>query len=253
MKWIRIIGLIFGINLALYPNCYAKTYIIGVDQINPPMSTRTDNADHFIGFEIDIMDEICRRLRMDCGFQAVRANQIIETLESGKIDFAMDSIIIPKFRLYGLVLSLPYLPSYGQFMALKSSSINKIDDIPGKTIGVRLGAFQVNIDSDMYIKHMFKDTPKIKSYYTISELLAALEEKEVDVVFINRYATNYWSSTNQGLYKLIGDAAYMGNGYGIMSTNEYRPIMASINSSIMAMMDDGTYDKIYQRYFATFQ
>lgn len=251
MRWIRIIGVLLSIITSSF--CYAKVYVIGVDQINPPMSTRTDSADHFIGFEIEIMTEICRRLQIDCTYQAVRSNQIITTLELGKIDFAIDSIIIPKFRLYGLVLSLPYLPSYGQFMTLKNSSIEKIDDIPGKTIGVRLGAFQVNIDSDMYIKHIFKDVPKIQTYNTISELLAALESEEVDVIFVNRYATNYWYNTNPNLYKLIGDAAYLGNGYGIMSTNAYRTIVSSMNTTIVAMMDDGTYDKIYQRYFASFQ
>jgi ABC-type amino acid transport substrate-binding protein len=253
MRGIKFLGYLLSLILAFSSTSYAKTYVIGVDQINPPMSTRTDNADHFIGFEIDIMDEICSRLKMDCTYQAVRANQIITNLELKKIDFAIDSIIIPKFRLYGLILSLPYLPSYAQFMTLKSSSINKIEDITGKTIGVRLGAFQVNIDSDMYIKHMFKETPKIKSYFTMSELLAALEEQEVDIIFANRYATNYWNNANQGLYKFIGDAGFMGNGYGIMSTNDYRSIMASINTTIMAMMDDGSYDKIYQRYFASFQ
>lgn len=251
MRWITIIG--FLLSLSLHNVCQAKTYIIGVDQINPPMSMRTDSADHFIGFEIDIMNEICARLRMSCAYQAVRASQIITNLELGKIDFAIDSIIIPKFRLYGLILSLPYLPSYGQFMTLKNSSINSIDDIPDKTIGVRLGAFQVNVDSDMYIKHMFAKPPKIISYYTISELLEGLEDHEIDVAFVNRYAANYWESANRNLYKFIGEPAYLGNGYGIMSTTQNSPLMSSINAVITTMLNDGSYAKIYQRYFATFQ
>lgn len=251
MRWITLIG--FLLSLSFHNLCHAKTYIIGVDQINPPMSTRTDSADHFIGFEIDIMNEICSRLRMACTYQAVKANEIITNLELGKIDFAIDSIIIPKFRLYGLILSLPYLPSYAQFMALKTSAIAKIEDIPDKTIGVRLGAFQVNVDSDMYIKHMFSKPPKITSYYTISELLEALEDHDVDVVFANKYAADYWYNTNQNLYKMIGEPAYLGNGYGIMSTTQYSPIMSSINSVILTMMSDGTYARIYQRYFSNFQ
>lgn len=251
MRWIRRVGAVLCISLHCF--CYAKTFVIGVDQINPPMSIRTDSADHFIGFEIDMMNEICARTKIDCSYQAISANQIISNLERGKIDFAIDSIIIPKFRLYGLILSLPYLPSYGQFMALRGSSIETTEDIPNKTVGVRLGAFQMNIDSDMYIKHMFKQPPTIKTYYTISELLEALNDKEVDVIFVNRYASNYWSNTNKGLYKFIGNAAYLGNGYGIMSTIQYQGIMSSINATIVAMMDDGTYDKIYQRYFANFQ
>ncbi len=251
MRWIRIVGVLLSITLPVVG--YAKALVIGVDQINPPMSTRTDSADHFIGFEIDIMNAICGRMHQDCIFKAVRASQIIPALEEGRIDFAMNSIIIPKFRLYGLILSLPYLPSYGQFMTLTSSSIKTVSDIPKKTIGVRLGAFQVNTDSDMYIKHIFKEQPKIKPYYTVSELLAALDAGSVDVIFTNRYATNYWYNANQGLYKFIGEPAYLGNGYAIMSTTQYLSVMEFINKAIKAMMDDGTYDKIYQRYFSNFQ
>jgi len=251
MRWIWIVCVLLCMVLSVV--CHAKAVVIGVDQINPPMSTRTDSSDHFIGFEVDFMNEVCTRVHLDCVYQAVRASKIISALEAGKIDFAVNSIIIPKFRLYGLVMSLPYLPSYGQFMTLMSSSIKSISDIPKKTIGVRLGAFQVNTDSDMYIKHMFPEPPKIKSYYTVSELLAALEEREVDVIFTNKYATNYWYSANHGLYKFIGEPAYLGNGYGIMSTTQYESVISSINKAIKAMMDDGTYDKIYQRYFSSFQ
>lgn len=252
MRWIRIISVL--LSLSWYGLAYAKVFVVGVDQINPPMSMRTDSDDHFIGFEIDIMNEICSRLRIDCAYHAVHANQIILSLEAGKIDFAIDSIIIPRFRLYGLILSLPYLPSYGQFMTLaNTTSITTVPDIAKKIIGVRTGVFQVNIDSDMYIKHIFSNTPTIKTYRTISELLAALEEKDVDVIFTNQYATNYWYNVNQGLYKFIGDPAYLGNGYGIMSLTKNQAIMASINSTIKIMMDDGTYAKIYQRYFAGFQ
>lgn len=248
-KWIFCVLL----GLLLSALSYAKSLIIGVDQINPPMSIRTDGVQHFIGFEIDIMNEICKRAHLDCVYQSIRASRIIDALEQGQIDCAIDSIIIPKFRLHGLVMSLPYLPSYGQFMTLASSPIKSMDDIPKKSIGVRLGAFQVNVDSDMYIKHIFIEPPKIKPYYTISELLAALEEEEVDIIFTNKYATNYWYNTNQGLYKFIGEPAYLGSGYGIMATVQHESVIAKMNLAIQAMMEDGTYDKLYQRYFANFQ
>ena len=250
MMWIRTMVVV--ICITMHGFCDAKTYIIGVDQINPPMSIRADSSDHFIGFEIDIMNEICSRLKLDCAYKAVRANQIINDLEMGTIDFAIDSIIIPKYRLYGLVLSLPYLASSDQFMALSSSPIQTVDDISSKVVGVRLGAFQMDVNSDMYIKHLFKSLTRIKGYYTMSELLEALKNKEVDVIFANTYASNYWATSNKEMFKFIGDKADIGNGYGIMSIAQNQLIMASINAAIEAIMDEGTYDKIFQRYFANF-
>ncbi|PJD92874.1 MAG: ABC transporter substrate-binding protein [Legionella sp.] len=251
MQWIRVfLGLI-----ALYAShfAYAESVVIGVDQINPPLSTKTDNTPHFIGFELDIMNEICTRLKLTCTYQSVVANQIITTLESGKIDLAIDTIIIPNFRLYGLILSLPYLPSNAKFMTLKSSPINTLADIPNKRIGVRLGAFQVNLESDMYIKHLFKQPLTIKGYFNMSELLAALANNEIDVIFANQLGVNYWFNTNKDMYKFIGNVVEIGNGYGIMATPKYQRLMVGINECIQQIMADGTYDTIYQRYFTQFQ
>ncbi len=251
MKWMRIcLGLIalYGCHVS-----YAESVVIGVDQNNPPLSMRTDSADHFIGFELDIMNEICTRLRLTCTYQAVIANHIITALESGKIDLALDTIIIPDFRLYGLILSLPYLPSNGKFMALKNSSIKTIADIQSKRIGVRLGAFQVNLGADMYIKKLFNQPLTIKSYLTMSELLAALNDNDIDVIFANQFGVNYWFNANKDMYKFIGESIEIGNGYGIMSTPKYQKLMLSINDCIQQIMADGTYDMIYQRYFTQFQ
>ncbi|HVT62803.1 MAG TPA: transporter substrate-binding domain-containing protein, partial [Legionellaceae bacterium] len=248
MKWLKsCLGLLLSINV------YAAPIVIGVDQINPPLSTRTDSASHFIGFEVDIMNEICTRMKWTCTYQSVITNQIITALESETIDFAIDTIIIPNFRLYGLILSLPYLPSNGRFMTLQDSSIKTLNDIPNKRIGVRLGAFQVNLESDMYIKHLFKVPLNIKGYLNMSDLLAALNEHEVDVIFANELGLNYWYNTNKNMYKFIGATYQIGNGYGIMSTPKHQQLMLAINEIIQNIMADGTYDMIYQRYFTNFQ
>lgn len=250
MKWMKLgVTCWFICSLSLVS---AQTIVIGAESMNPPFSTRTDSS-HFIGFEIDIMNEICNRLQLTCVYQAIVTNQIIYSLESGKIDLAIDTIIIPSFRLYSLILSLPYLASSSQFMTLKESNIQTIDDVAKKVIGVKLSAFQINVLSDLYVRHLFKTEISVKGYLTLPELLAALENHEVDVVFENPYSLNYWNNSNPGRYKFVGESYHMGNGYGILAPYKSQQLIMDMNRIIKNIMADGTYDMIYKRYFAQLQ
>lgn len=250
MKWMILCCCLI---LSFFKSAYAETLVIGTDQINPPMATKTDNSSHFIGFEVDMMNEICARLKLTCIYRAVIANEIISALETKKIDLAISSIVIPNFHLDGLIFSLPYLPSNAQFMTLKTSPINNFMEIPGKTIGVSLGAFQNNLSSDMYLKHLFDANLKIIGFHNMAELLAALDDHKVDVIFANQVAVDYWYYNNSALYKFIGKPVHIGNGYGILTTAKYSHLIDAVNEVIHQIMIDGTYDLIYQRYFTSFQ
>jgi ABC-type amino acid transport substrate-binding protein len=105
----------------------------------------------------------------------------------------------------------------------------------------------------MYINHVFKSIPKVKVYNSIPELIDALGTKKVDVIFVTKYTSDYWTNANQGDYKLIGDSFDIGGGYGIMTLTQNQSIMVSMNAVIRAMMDDGFYSKIFQRYFGAFR
>ncbi len=250
MKWIFLCSgmLMFLLN----GPCHAESVVIGTDQINPPMARKTDSSSHFIGFEVDIMNEICSRLHLTCAYQAVVANQIIQKLQSTEIDLAINTIIIPNTKLEGLIFSLPYLPSNAQFMTLQSSSIKNFVDISNNTIGVSLGAFQENLAKDMYLKHIFNSKLKIKGYHNMAELLSALETHKVDTIFSNKVTLDYWYYNNSSLYRMVGEPVQTGNGYGILATEKYQPLIEDINKAIHQIMADGTYDRLYERYFSDF-
>lgn len=250
MKWISVYYLVMNI---CYATCYAENVVIGVDQMNPPMSTKTDSASHFMGFEIEIMNAVCSKLKLSCSYHEVIANEILNELDAGHIDLAMDSIAIPKFHMEGLIFSLPYLTSNAQFMTLSTSNMSSFSEIGDKTIGVRLGAFQRNLESDMFLKHIFKTKLQIMGYRTMAELLTALRDHDVDVIFANKVSVDYWHDNNKHLYKYIGNPLQIGNGYGILATSKHEHLMIAINDTIHKMMEDGSYDIIYQHYFAPFQ
>lgn len=224
--------------------------IIGVAASYPPLSTQADKKSHFFGFEIDLMNEICNRLKITCEYRPIIVSKIMPALATGKLDLAMAAIVRPTAIPSGFIFSLPYLESYGQFMTLKKSTINNLQDIQNKTVGIRLSTTEGGHLFRDLLEQVFHNQVNVVEYTTLDDILIALVNDDVDVLFGNKVAVQYWYQNNMELYKLVGDPITIGNGYAIMSLEKNNPLISQINIIITEMINDGTYKKIYETYFS---
>lgn len=241
-KWFLIIGLLFT-------NTYAKTLIIGTAAGSPPLSYQVSSKNHFYGFEVDLMSEICRRVNATCEFKPVIVSTIVDEINSGKINFAIAAIILPSTLEKEYVFSLPYLDSGGQFMSLKGSKINNPNDIRGKRVGVRRSTFNHGSIFKDLVLNIYNNQIKVVEYTTMNDLFMGLSKKEVDVIFSNELPIRYWYRQHKHLYNLVGSEIPLGNGYSIMAKRIFRMQMIQMNEALLDMMGDGTYLKIYAHYF----
>ena len=237
----------------VFTNTNAQPVIVGTPSGNPPLSYLVDNKNHFYGFEVELMNDICRRMDVQCEFKTLVVGNILEEFASGKIDFAIAAIIAPDTPMPNFVFSLPYLQSGGQFMTLKESKINNPGDIKGKTVGVRRGTLHGGNLFREVVLTIYDQQIKVIDYPTMHDLLLGLSNNEVDVIFSNELPIKYWYHQNQELYKLIGTEIPFGNNYSIMASNKYKMQMALVNHALLDMIADGTYLKIYNNYFSFLQ
>ena len=237
--------LLFLFLLLALPLSHAQVLLIGTTAQNPPFNSIADQKDHFYGFDIDIMGEICQRIQMRCKFTPVKFNDLFPQIKTGKIDLAIAAIIITANRQQDFLFSLPYLESNAQFMTIQQSSINKPEDIEQKRVGTRLGT-----PFEQLALKVYKDQIKSVEFTDIAELLDSLTNKTSDVVLMDAQAAKNWYANNSNLYKLIGSDIPVGNGYGIMANKGQTKLMTQINQALLNLEADGTYLKIYTRYFS---
>lgn len=236
--------------LLLMPVTYAKKLIIGAAAAEPPMSMLIEGKGGFSGFEIDMMQEICKRIQADCTFRTLIPSDLILDLDSKKIDLGIAAIIIPAPGTYlGLSFSIPYLPSSTQFITTKDSKINSLDDIKNKVVGVRLGSLFGKTMFGDFVLSLFDGKVKVNFYLSMDDVWGALKDKRIDVAFSNTQPVEFWYVNNPGQFKLIGKPIPIGNGYGIAGRADEQELMIEINKAILAIEEDGTYEKIYSRYF----
>jgi ABC-type amino acid transport substrate-binding protein len=224
--------------------------LIGVSGQNPPFSTQIDVNNHFFGFEIDLMNEVCNRIKIKCEYRSVIVSKIIPELISKNINLSIAAIIRPSTPVEGFIFSLPYLPSAAKFMTLKDSPINSPGDIQDKTVGVRRGTLAGGFLFADLVLQKYQNKVKMVDYVTTDALILGLSNKEVDVLFTNAVVVDYWYYNHMDMYKIIGADISVGEGYSIMATTGNEMLMSKINNALQGIFSDGTYLKIYNTYFS---
>ena len=233
------------ISLFILPVIQTQALTIGTMSNNPPLSSLADKHNHFFGFEIDLMLEICSRIKLPCTFKSVLMKKIQPDLMAKKIDLAIATYIISNKPLPGFIYSLPYLASNAEFIVNKNSSITTQANMQNKTVGVRHGTL---FDDLLY--QLYGDDVNIIKYMTIDELISALDNRDIDAALTDAVAADYWVTNSDGQYRIVGKKIPIGEGYGILANVGEEPLMLKINHALQSMMIDGSYVKIYSRYFA---
>lgn len=227
---------------------YCAPIKVGVLQFAPPFSAKSDASNHYYGFVIELMNTICRRLHESCEYVAIPSNGELYGLDNHVFDITFTPSPMTASLPDKYIYSLPYLPSYGQFLTLKSSPINSNDDITFKKIGY----YRIDFRQSP-ILNAYNTTNKFIEYDDPGELINALMAKNIDVMIINRQAAKYIAGTllSEGTskIKLIGDKIYIGSGYAIIALRSNSALIDKINSILLDMEKDGTYLQIYNEYF----
>jgi ABC-type amino acid transport substrate-binding protein len=215
---------------------------VGVIKFAPPFSSLGAN-NTFFGFYIDLMNEICKRINETCKYKAVTLDKQMTDLDTGVIDITFPPSSIPQNIFPNYVYSIPFMTSNGQFLAL-SPNIKSIADLKNKKIGV----LQESHLEDILL--LYTSLDNIKEYIKPQDLLLALENNEIDAVLLNVNFVRYIISNQIVKSTLVGKPISLGNGYGILALKLNAPIINRINKALLEIENDGTYEIIYNKYFA---
>ncbi|MCL9684403.1 transporter substrate-binding domain-containing protein [Legionella sp. EUR-108] len=239
MRSVYILYLFFCLLTA---NAHAQNLVIGTLSNDPPFEFK--EAPHtFSGFDIDIMNEICKKMERQCTFKTFNFHKLFGALNEGKIDLAIAAIIITPERKRHFLFSLPYKFNYQQFITLAHSSLQHSSQLRGKRIGIYKGSPE---QSAVYNK--FKGHVEIKLYDHVDELVFALKNKKVDAIVLEYPRAMYWLSNTKD-FKLLGHQFRAGEGYGIVAKLGKEHLIQQVNQALERMEKDGSYLQIYQLYF----
>lgn len=220
----------------------SKTLLVGLDDSYPPMEFR-DEKNNLAGFDIDMANEIGKRLGVKTQFVTTDFNGILLALKSGKFDIIIASLSITDERKKEIDFSKSYLDG-GQIIIIKkgTTSIKKATDLTGKTLGVQLGT----TGEQAAIK--VQASKEVKKYDKITEALHDLSIGRVDCVIADKQVGEYYISKETNSFTVLSDTLTK-EPTGIGFKKDDSNLKTAIQKALDNATADGTMGKLSIKWF----
>lgn len=217
----------------------------------PPFAS-PDAAGNWVGWEIEIIDAVCEAAGLDCVLTPTAWDGIIPALISGRIDTIMASMSITEDRLQTIDFSEPY---YNTPTAIVGRRDMDIEPTPEGLAGLVLGV-QVATIHQTYAQTYFEGATELRPYQTQDEANQDLAAGRIDATQADSLAMEDFLETPEGQCCEIkgfvaNDPAILGRGAGAGVRKGDDELREAINAGIAAILENGVYDEITARYFAT--
>ena len=113
--------------------------VVGANIGNVPWEF-ADRDGSFIGFEIDLVNEVAKRLGRSTRILNIPFAGLFAAVQSGRIDVALSSMTITDKRLASVSFAQPYYDSAQCLTVLRASDVAGLSDMRGKVVGVDTGS-----------------------------------------------------------------------------------------------------------------
>lgn len=218
----------------------AKNLVVGCDTNFMPFEFKQDGK--YVGFDIDLWDAVAKDLGLKYELQPMDFNGLIPALQTGNIDVAIAGMTIKSKREEVVDFAYPYYDA-GLLLMVRADDkkINGIEDLSDKVVATKLGTTSADYAKAAKVKEV-KLFPNIDAAYM--ELLS----KGADAVLFDSPAILYYIKTEgKGAVKTVGPL-YQGQSYGI-AFPQGSPLREKVTIAILKLKEDGTYAKIYKKWF----
>lgn len=119
-------------------------------------------------------------------------------------------------------------------------SINGPDDLAGRTVGTTRGS-----TSGAYLRD---HKAQVQEFALIDDAYAALLAKTIDAVVFDAPALRYYvAHDGKGQVQTVGDIFHK-EDYGIVFPTD-SPLRKQVNEALLALREDGTYGRLYDKWF----
>jgi|GEM_PF-846921 len=245
-RWLVLLGLLYA-SISVSFAADIEELRVGITPFSPPFVIQS-NLETFYGFDISTMDYVCTALEKKCVYIPLDYDDLIEATHLGLVDVAIGSIVITITRSQFVLLSIPYLPSNGQFIGKMDFNHEKpfnFQSLGGLSVGVLKGSkFEDNL---LHIQAEKK--PKIIEYEKDSDMVEALRIGRIDLAFVGEPKARYWSNHSGGQFKRIGKPFYVGYGFSI-AVNPNDPILLrDVNAALIRYRESSDFKQNYDMYF----
>ncbi|HEF4760510.1 TPA: ABC transporter substrate-binding protein [Pseudomonas putida] len=233
-----------AVTLAFSAGAMAETLKMGIEAAYPPFNNK-DASGQVVGFDREIGDALCAKMKVECSVVTSDWDGIIPALNAKKFDFLISSMSITDERKQAVDFTDPYYSNKLQFIAPKNVDFKTDkDSLKGKVIGAQRATL-----AGTFLEDKFGDDITVKLYDTQENAYLDLTSGRLDGILADKYVNYEWLKSDAGRsYEFKGDPVEESDKIGI-AVRKGDPIREKLNVALKEIVADGTYKKINDKYF----
>jgi polar amino acid transport system substrate-binding protein len=206
----------------------------------PPFNF-VDEKNQLTGFDVEIGQEIARRIGITAAPLSTAWDGIIAGLLANKYELICGSMAITAERLKSIDFSDPYYRSGAQVFVKKDSSIKSAKDLEGKKVGVTLGT--------TFEKWIRENIPNVdvRTYKGDPDIILEVSSGRIDALITDKIVGALAIKDKGAPLQLVGELLYE-EKMGIALRQNNPELKAAINGALAEMKNDGTYHDLYVKW-----
>ncbi len=238
---LALIGAVFAASRDFLTIHQSGTIVIGTDGAFPPFSFK--QSGQLVGFEVDLANAIAKSLDVKTEWRTVPFTELLPDLRQGKFDFVIASHGITPERQKVVDFATPHYCTGGMIVS-KTDGPKTILELPGQRIGVQVGT--TYLQNALKIPGVLKSD--VKGYAKDGDALRDLIAGKIDVWITDKFVALDVIKNNPKADLEHGDLIFT-ERIAIAVAKGNNTVVGSINSALIGLMNDGTYEKISNRWF----
>jgi ABC-type amino acid transport substrate-binding protein len=212
---------------------------VGSDIPYPPFEQ--GKAGNYTGFDIELMEAIGEKIGRTPEFQDTSFETIFRDVQQGKFDAVISAATITEEREKAVDFSNPYYLSEQAVLVKEGSPIKSLEELEGKTVGVQQGTTGQELAKEKI------GGAEIRPYPEGPDAVNALKSGTVEGVVIDAPVAANAVEKSGGIE--IAEKVPTEEEYGIAVAQGNTELLEEINTGLEEVMEDGTYAKIYEKWF----
>lgn len=222
---------------------YAETLNVGANIGNLPWEFQDSNGD-YVGFEIDLVNEVGSRLGYDeVVINNIPFNGLFSAVQSGRIDVAVSSITITAERLQSVSFAQPYYDSDQSLATSANSGVTGLADLDGKVVGVDTGSTGDIWATENQQKYGFAE---IRRYEGLQPAMLDLASSRLNAYISDIPAVQYYVRDKPQLQ--VVERIPSGEQYSMMFARNAE-LATRANDVISTLKEEGVVADLHQKWF----
>ena len=202
-----------------------------------------------VGFSVDLMRAICERMAVACTIQVRRFDTLLQTLAEGQADIVAAAIPVTAALKSRFHVSRIYHRLPARFVGAAGFDRNRVE---AGLAGVRVGVARDTAHAAYLAEHFPKAVATGAA--DLEAALQLLQRGEVDLVFGDGQAAALWlGGRGSSGFRFVGGPflgiRHFGEGIGFVLRPDEANLKRAVDYALQGVWDDGTYARLFLRYF----